>query len=106
MSSGAFGRWPHLFYEEDHQSRSIFYAVHVLREEWPRGILSPVQRKLRRLWHRPAISYDPPLAPIGPLTLETCPPANMPHVSIVIPTYRQHGHTFNCLRSIREGPRR
>jgi O-antigen biosynthesis protein len=102
MSSGGFDGWRHLLYQADHQSRSIFYAIHVLREEGPRGILTRVQRKLRRFWYRPAISYDAPLAPIGPLTLETCPPTKIPRVSIVIPTYGQHHHTFNCLRSLQQ----
>lgn len=50
---------------------------------------------------------SPPQSPvkvsdIQPLTLVTIDPQQTPKVSLVIPVYGQHQHTFNCLKSLGE----
>ena len=102
MSPRILARWRHPLYVVDDQSHSIYYALKVLRDEGPKGVLTRVERKLKELWFRPSVTYDAPPTPIGPLTLETCAPATTPRVSIIIPVYGQHLFTFNCLRSLQQ----
>lgn len=56
--------------------------------------------------HGQAFTPPPPppvqVSDIHPLTLATLGPQQTPKVSLVIPVYGQHQHTFNCLKSLGE----
>lgn len=77
-------------------------AWRIYREQGLRGLLQRVRHKLSPPQPPRHPSLAPPLVDIGPLHLATCPAEQTPRVSIVIPTYGQHRHTFNCLLSLRD----
>jgi GT2 family glycosyltransferase/glycosyltransferase involved in cell wall biosynthesis len=77
-------------------------AWRILRDQGPAALWQRIRQKLRPPAPPQRPSLAPPLRAIGPLHLETCPADRTPRVSIVIPTYGQHLHTFNCLLSLKE----
>ncbi len=77
-------------------------AWRIFREHGLRGLLQRVRRKLSPPTPPSRPTLAPPLVSIAALHLETCPAERTPKVSIVIPSYGQHQHTFNCLVSLRD----
>ena len=75
-------------------------ALHVLAEDGPAALVARVRAKLRAPRFVATAPPQAGLEAIGPLCLGTCDAATPPAVSIVIPVYGHHDHTFNCLRSL------
>jgi len=75
------------------------HALHILAEDGPAGLAARVRARFGAARETATTAVHPELVPIGPLRLETCG-AERPAVSIVIPVYGHHEHTFNCLRSL------
>lgn len=94
--------WHRRYYVAGYWYRHVPYALHILRDEGLVELLKRVRLKLKVWRYRPVVQYVAIQADIGPLSLHACPPDKVPHVSIVIPVYGQHGFTFNCLRSLEE----
>lgn len=76
-------------------------AMAILRSEGPGALSRRMRDKLRAPRYVPSrLSNGIELTPIQPLSLATCPEARLPDISIVIPVYGHHDHTFNCLHSL------
>jgi GT2 family glycosyltransferase len=75
-------------------------ALHVLAEDGPAALAARVRAKLRAPRFAASVPAPSELVEIGALRLETCDAGTQPAVSIVIPVYGHHDHTFNCLRSL------
>ena len=75
-------------------------ALHVLAEDGPAALAARARAKLRAPRFVATAPPQAELVAIGPLRLATCDAATPPAVSIVIPVYGHHDHTFNCLRSL------
>lgn len=81
-------------------SHKLPMVFQILRTQ---GLLSLTRRindKLRGQVYRPPEVAHTHVFPIAPLLLQSAPAGQAPKVSLVIPVYGQHLHTFNCLRSL------
>ena len=80
-------------------------AWRILRTQGVAALLSRIRSKLT-LPEPPQLPLDERIPPwrntIEPLILGTCSVDVVPLVSIVIPVYGQHLHTYNCLHSLQE----
>mgnify|MGYP000258116899 CR=1 FL=1 len=80
-------------------------AWRILREQGVVALLTRIQSKLT-LPVPPEIPLNERIPPwcntIESLILDTCKSDVVPMVSIVIPVYGQHLHTYNCLLSLKE----
>lgn len=87
-----------------HLATRLPLAWTLLRREGPRALARRVRAKLQRPRFQPPTRawQAVQLAPIGPLRLATCPPDRTPRLSIVIPVYGQHEHTFHALHSLQQ----
>lgn len=77
-------------------------AWRIYREHGLSALLKRMRHKLSPPQPPRHPTLAPPLVAISPLHLATCAAERRPRVSIVIPTYGQHQHTFNCLLSLRD----
>jgi len=78
------------------------FALHILRTQGPKALVHRVNGKLRGQAYQPPIVTSIVISPIGALSLECAPVGKVPKVSLVIPVYGQHLHTFNCLKSLNQ----
>lgn len=87
-----------------HLASRLPLAWTLLHREGPRALARRVRAKLRRPRFEPPTRawQEVQLAPVGPLRLATCPAEATPRLSIIIPVYGQHEHTFNALRSLQQ----
>ncbi len=77
-------------------------AWRIYREHGLNALLRRMRHKLSPPQPPSRPTLAPPLVDISPLHLATCPAERRPRVSIIIPTYGQHQHSFNCLLSLRD----
>lgn len=90
------GRWAGF---ARHAVSRIPMALHILRREGPRALLKRIRQRGGAGAHiavsSPALyALQPAIAPLAVPRFET------PRVSIIIPVYGQHLHTFSCIKSI------
>lgn len=87
-----------------HQLRRAYQrlpmALQILRAQGPIALARRIKEKLKGQAYQPVVVASPVLAEIGNLALASCPADQVPRVSLVIPVYGQHQHTFNCLKSL------
>ena len=77
----------------------------ILRSDGWRALMERVRAKMGARQFTPFDDTVQHLTPIAPLHLPCCSPATLPRVSIVIPVYGQHAHTFHCLHSLAQHTR-
>lgn len=75
-------------------------AMSILRSQGPIALARRISEKLKGQAYQSAAVATPVPTETGSLALASCPDDKVPRVSIVIPVYGQHNHTFNCLRSL------
>ena len=76
--------------------------LQILRTQGPRALVKRVRDKVQGQSFQPQQVAPTVLTQIEALQLATCPEDAQPRVSLVIPVYGQHLHTFNCLKSLGE----
>lgn len=77
-------------------------AMQILRSQGVRALVQRVAEKLQGHPYQPPAIAVPVIVDIGVLAVVGCPEDQVPRVSLVIPVYGQHVHTFNCLKSLTE----
>jgi GT2 family glycosyltransferase/glycosyltransferase involved in cell wall biosynthesis len=75
-------------------------AMEILRTQGPAALSQRINEKLKGQTYQPVAVAAPVSTEIGTLALASCADNVQPRVSLVIPVYGQHQHTFNCLQSL------
>jgi len=75
-------------------------ALTILRTQGPVALWQRINDKWRGQTYQAPDVLPTVISPIGALALPTWTGTTAPRVSLVIPVYGQHLHTFNCLKSL------
>jgi GT2 family glycosyltransferase/glycosyltransferase involved in cell wall biosynthesis len=76
------------------------FALSILRNQGFKALALRVKDKVNgQAYQAPEVGTTA-IEPIGALSLQSAPAGRIPKVSLVIPVYGQHLHTFNCLKSL------